>query len=134
VILRDLTIISNPGCSGSAAGSGIDVLSGGELTLENVKISGFADSAIKVEPGNDMPITLQGSTLYDNCTNGISAQRPAGSVGLTVDGVQLLNNSTVSGGITALATSGTGVIQGWPGNDLANNLTAGAIPVLLGFN
>jgi len=150
VILRDLTIISNPGCSGSGTGSGIDVLSGSELTLENVKVSGFADSAIKVEPGNDMPITLQGSTLYDNCTNGISAQRPAGSVGLTVDGAQLLNNptgvfagtgavvrlanSTISGGITALATSGTGVIQGWPGNDLANNMTAGATPVLLGFS
>jgi hypothetical protein len=45
-----------------------------------------------------------------------------------------LANSTISGGITALATSGTGVIQGWPGNDLANNLSAGATPVLLGFS
>jgi hypothetical protein len=149
VILRDLTIISEPGCSASGAGSGIDVLSGGMLHLEDVQVSGFADSAIKVAPANNMSITLHNSTLYDNCTNGISAQGPAGSVDATLDGVQLLNNptgvlagtgavvrlanTTVSGGVTALTTSGTGVIQGWPDNDLASNTTPGATPVLLGF-
>lgn len=150
VILRDLTIISSPGCSASGTGSGIEVLSGGMLHLEDVQVSGFADSAIKVEPANNMSITLHNSTLYDNCTDGISAQDPTGSVDATLDGAQLLNNptgvlagtgavvrlanTTVSGGVTALTTSGTGVIQGWPDNDLANNTTVGATPVLLGFS
>ncbi len=150
VILRDLTIISSPGCSASGAGSGIEVLSGGMLHLEDVQVSGFADSAIKVKSANNMSITLHNSTLYDNCTDGISAQDPAGSVDATLDGAQLLNNptgvlagtgavvrlanTTVSGGVTALTTSGTGVIQGWPDNDLANNTTAGVTPVSLGFS
>jgi hypothetical protein len=122
VTLRDLTITSNPGCSAAGIGSGIEVLSGGMLHLEDVQVSGFANSAINLAPANNMSITLHNSTLYDNCTNGISAQDPTGSIDTTLDGAQLLNNPT---GVLA----GTGAVV-----RLANNTAVGATPMLLGFS
>ncbi|HEY2632060.1 MAG TPA: right-handed parallel beta-helix repeat-containing protein [Solirubrobacteraceae bacterium] len=147
VILRDLNIISTPGCSAAGTGTGIDVLSGSNLSLEDVRISGFPDTGLKVEAPPGVAVTVHGSSIYDNCGSGISAQ--GAGVGVTTDGTQMINNpvgvvvgtgaivrlgeSTVSGSVTALSTSGTGAIQGWPDNDMAGDSAIGATPGLLGF-
>jgi Right handed beta helix region len=150
VILRDLTIIGAPGCSGAGAGSGIDVLSGGNLHLEDVQVSGFPGSGLKVEPNASMSVTARDSTFYDNCTTGVSVQPSSGSVDLTTGGVRVLDDptgvlagaravvrlgaTTVSGSLTALSTSGGGLIQGWPDNDLAGDTSLVDAPGLLGFS
>jgi hypothetical protein len=147
VILRDLSILSSPGCVAPGTGSGIDVKSGGALHLENVTVHGFADSGVKVEPGPGTLVTLHDSTITDNCANGIFAQPIAGSLSLTTDGVTLRNNATgvfagngatvrlaqteVSGSATGLASTGTGVIQGWNDNAIGGNTVTGITPVLL---
>jgi hypothetical protein len=147
VILRNLNILSSPGCSAPGTGSGIDFKSGGALHLENVTVHGFADSGLKLESAPGALVTLHDSTITDNCANGIFAQPIAGSASVTADGVTLRNNATgvfagsgatvrlaqteVSGSPTGLASTGTGVIQGWNDNAIGGNTTNGITPVLL---
>jgi hypothetical protein len=149
VILRDLDILSTPGCTTPASGSGIDFKSGGALQLEDVTVRGFGDSGLKAEPNTSALVTLHESTFTDNCSNGIFAQPTAGSLSLAADGLALHDNSTgvfagsgatvrlaqsqISDNATGLASAGTGVLQGWPDNAIGGNTANGVTPALLGL-
>lgn len=147
VILRDLTITSVPGCSAPGAGDGIRLVSAGAVHLENVTLRGFAGAGVSLVPTADGTMTIHGADITDNCTAGISAQRPGGMVDVTVDhatishdgtgvlaadgSVVRLTETTISGNATGLEISGNGSIFAWAFNNVAGNSANGVTPGVL---
>lgn len=150
VTLRDLSIASTSGCAAPGSGTGIRVLSGGPIHLEHVTVTGFAGTGISIAPTADAAVDLVDSTVSDNCTTGLSVSRPGGSISLLGVGDVLRNNATalaagdgatVRLGATSIAANTTGVtassaatVQGWPDNQIFDNLSDGVAPVPLAFS
>jgi hypothetical protein len=146
VTLRGLDLVG-PGCSAAGAGDGIKVLSGGAVHLRDVTARGFAGSGVAVAPTADLTVTVRGGAMTDNCGAGISATRPGGAVGVTVDGAILsrtgtgvlagegstlrLTDNAITGNAAALAIAGNGLLQSWGGNQLSGNAADGPEPAAL---
>jgi nitrous oxidase accessory protein NosD len=149
VILRNLSIVSTPGCSAPGAGHGIHFAGGGRLHVEHVSVRGFAGSGLALEPSSSRTATVRGGHFADNCTAGISAHMAGGTIQATVEGAVIAHNgtgvladagavvrltdSTVSGNGTGLTASGGGIIQGWSDNAVGGNMTDGVTPIPLAF-
>jgi hypothetical protein len=149
VILRDLTIVASTPCTAAGTGSAIDFKSGANLHLENVTLVGFAGPAILLEPGASGLVTMHNVSVSGDCSAAVAATPSAGALTVTAQGLTLtgdatgvladngatvnLSDTNITGAGTAFAntTSGAasnGVLQAWPDNQFAGNVSAG-IPI-----
>ncbi|MDX6727900.1 MAG: hypothetical protein QOK49_2705, partial [Baekduia sp.] len=147
VTLRGLTIVNPGGCTTGGTGNGVTMGTGGTLHLEDVVTTGFAGAGVSLAPSGNLVATIQGGRIDGNCTAGISATRPSGSVDVSVVEAQLtgdaigilagdgatvrVGGSTLSSDTTALSAPGTGVLQAWSDNAISGNGADGATPTAL---
>jgi nitrous oxidase accessory protein NosD len=149
VILRGITVINSPGCSASGAGDGVSMLSGNQMHLENVSARGFAGAGVNLHPSANAAVTIHGGQITDNCTDGVTAQRPGGHVDVTVQGTTLSNDNTglfagdgslirsslntITGNSIGRAKTAAGVLQSWGDDHVAGNTSNGVAPAPLFF-
>lgn len=127
VVLRNLRIIgTNNGAAGCSypAVSGVRVLNGRSVHIENSAISGFSTAGVNVAPSSTNPrIVIDKSTISNVCGPAVRLA-PAGGVTATalVHRSSLVNNGT--------AVSATAGGEAWVSRSyLANNDTATSGPV-----
>jgi hypothetical protein len=134
VVLRGLNILgtdnTGPGCSYAAA-TGVRVLNGRSVHIENSTISGFTGAGVDILPSaSDTRVVIDHSVISNSCTAGIRVTPAGGRTGQAfIRASSLVNNGT------ALVAAGGGSI--WAADSyLAGNGTtssgAGSITIFPG--
>jgi hypothetical protein len=147
VILRNLAINGGRNGTGTCTAWGINgvwVREARSVRIEALRISDQSQAGIAITPAaSDPKVLVSGTTITNNCANGITAAATGGhQVTLAVtsssifdsgialnagDGVAaLLAGSTITGSAVGLAHAGTGTIDSYPDNVIAQNAIDGA--------
>lgn len=134
VVLRGLNIVGadnpGPGCSYTAT-TGVRILNGRSVHIENSTISGFSGAAVDIAPTTSDPrVVIDHSVISNSCTAGVRITAAGGRTGQAF----ITHSSLVNNG-TALTAAAGGTI--WAADSyLANNTTtssgAGSVTIFPG--
>jgi hypothetical protein len=107
---NDAVFIYGLTLDGASSGSnGINLTSGGSLTVSNAKVTGFSSSGIVVQPSSGTTtFTLSSSLIFKNGVNGVNiSPRSTGSVTASLSHVEVYNNGGNGVNVTGRNTQAT---------------------------